>query len=163
MNRLNQKPIPGFNQYLITDDGRVYSLFLKDYLKPTICNDYLSVTLVDRNQKKHTKYLHRLVAEAFCYRESPLKDRAIHLDGNKLNNVASNLRWMTALEAWEHGLKIGTHTKTREHLSMLGKARKKLTDEQIVQMKAMLDQGHSKTAVAKTFGICVATVNNYLK
>lgn len=57
--------------------------------------------------KKMCAKLHRLVAKEFC--ENPEgKDCVNHKDGDKTNNQASNLEWVTHLEnmrhAWDNGL-----------------------------------------------------------
>lgn len=47
--------------------------------------------------------VHRLIAEAWLYNiESKTKQQVNHIDGNKLNNVLSNLEWVTAKENVEH-------------------------------------------------------------
>lgn len=52
--------------------------------------------------------VHRLVADAFCKRPSG-KDFVNHIDGNKQNNSAVNLEWVTSSEnnahAYANGLK----------------------------------------------------------
>lgn len=65
------------------------------------------VTDLYRDSKRVTKRVHRLVAEAFV--PNPEKKPQInHIDGNRHNNAASNLEWVTAGEntahAWNNGL-----------------------------------------------------------
>lgn len=54
---------------------------------------YLAVTLYKNNVRK-TTYVHRIVAFAFCPNDD-IKTKTIvnHIDGNKLNNNATNLEW----------------------------------------------------------------------
>ena len=48
---------------------------------------------------RHQKLVHRLVAEAFIPNDDPeTKDTVDHIDGNKSNNEASNLRWLNRAE-----------------------------------------------------------------
>lgn len=59
-------------------------------------NGYLYVTL-RKNGKRENRYVHRLVAEAFCEKEG--RGNCInHKDLNKKNNCADNLEWCTQRE-----------------------------------------------------------------
>lgn len=59
-------------------------------------NDYFRVVLLSK-ERKRTKYIHRLVAEAFVANPNGLK-YVHHIDGNKQNNIASNLIWISGKE-----------------------------------------------------------------
>jgi hypothetical protein len=60
---------------------------------------YLMVTMgLERSSRA---YVHRLVAEAFLS-HTPERPEVNHMDGNKLNNHASNLEWVTASENMRH-------------------------------------------------------------
>lgn len=64
-------------------------------------NGYLTVALNGKS-----KYIHRLVAEAFI--PNPGKYKCInHKDGNKLNNHYSNLEWCTSSENNSHAIRTG--------------------------------------------------------
>ena len=53
-----------------------------------------------------TKGFHRIIASIFCERETG-KDFVNHIDGNKANNDASNLEWVTRSENTLHAYKNG--------------------------------------------------------
>ncbi len=59
-----------------------------------------------KNGKKYMRSAHIIVATAFCKKNG----RALtvnHKDGNKLNNKADNLEWMTLSDNHKHAFKIG--------------------------------------------------------
>lgn len=96
--------IPGYEgKYQVSDLGRVKSLNYKGYtdeehlLKTRLLGtrgQYLSAELYDRNGKKHNRYVHVLVAQAFI--PNPNGYPCVnHKDENKLNNCVSNLEWCT--------------------------------------------------------------------
>ena len=61
---------------------------------------FASLYALDENGEKlnKTKYIHKLVAEAFIKCPSPEHIFVTHLDGNYDNNMVSNLKWITASE-----------------------------------------------------------------
>ena len=83
--------------YSITDDGKVFNDIRGNELKGTMArNEYKSVQLTI-NKKLVTLMIHRLVAEAFC--PNPNNYSIVdHVDKNKTNNNANNLRWVTNKE-----------------------------------------------------------------
>jgi len=59
---------------------------------------YAMVELATISGKGKSKKLHRIVAKHFVDGETESKCEVDHLDGNKRNNQASNLEWVTHLE-----------------------------------------------------------------
>lgn len=101
-------PIKGYENYVINEDGTVYSLFTNKILKTNISKTgYHSVELFnDAGSKRIT--IHRLVAEAYIPNPNKLP-QVNHKDENKANNHVNNLEWCTAKE----NLNYGTATARR--------------------------------------------------
>lgn len=95
------KDIPGFEgRYQVSNHGRVKSLKRREhqresFMQPILSNNsYYMVNLSD-GKKTHQRLLHRVVAEVFCYNPDPSKYKIVdHIDTDKLNNHADNLRWV---------------------------------------------------------------------
>jgi hypothetical protein len=91
------------SRYSVSDLGRVRNDLTGRLLEQTLNKPhkgYLSVVLMFANEKKFYT-VHRLVAMAFCPNPNK-KPQVNHEDGDKLNNHATNLNWMTARENVQH-------------------------------------------------------------
>jgi len=96
------KQIKGFENYLITLDGRVFSLITMKFLKSKITNaGYEQIQLFCGKGDYKYFSVHRLVADAYIS-NTENKPQVNHMDGNKLNNLRCNLEWMTASENQKH-------------------------------------------------------------
>lgn len=98
MNEI-RRTIKDFPDYKISNLGNVYS-YKKDLkgkkLKPWIIETGYYVVRLRYGGKAKNITIHRLVALAFVYNDSPEEKIYInHKDENKLNNKASNLEWCT--------------------------------------------------------------------
>jgi len=104
------KDISDFEHYQISNKGEVRNLDGK-ILKPFKTNSgYLMVHLF-KNKKRTKKYIHRLVAENFVTNNMNLKE-VNHINGNKEDNLASNLEWCTRTENLIHSYyKLKNHIK----------------------------------------------------
>lgn len=96
--------VNGFPNYQIFEDGQIYSIRFKKYLKSqTNADGYRSISLANNNVKK-TFLVHRLVAEHFIPKIEG-KDLVNHIDSNKQNNHVDNLEWCTNAENMKHAYK----------------------------------------------------------
>ena len=106
------KPVKDFEGlYEVSNFGNVrrvwrYGRQWVGICKPKLTKDgYLETTLIKNSKPKFIR-THRLVAFAFC--ENPHnKPEVNHIDGNKHNNRADNLEWVTASENQKHAYKLG--------------------------------------------------------
>ena len=92
------KPVPGYEElYEVSNLGRLKSLRGNHImaLSPN-SRKYLGANL-SKNGKAKSIHIHRLVAEVFCERPEG-KDVVDHINNNKNDNRASNLRWVTQKE-----------------------------------------------------------------
>ena len=94
--------IQGYNNYLIYEDGRVWSKGTDIYHPPRFIKGHKKksgymVCSLQKNKKGRNFLTHRLVAEAYI--PNPMnKPQVDHIDGNKQNNHVSNLQWATNIE-----------------------------------------------------------------
>lgn len=90
-------PIRGFENYEVSNTGDVRNVLTGRVLKPyPFSNRYLGVQLGRRN----VQLVHRLVAAAFIKGDSSLQVN--HKDGDRTNNRAENLEWLTCSDNQRH-------------------------------------------------------------
>lgn len=101
----NVRTVPEFPCYRVHRDGRVFRVqgqlqHIGELLPRIAPNGYVQITLRHMGRKEHF-WLHRLVCAAFngeppWYGEETAHCR--HLDGDRTNNHADNLRWGSRVE-----------------------------------------------------------------
>lgn len=142
--------------YMVSDEGRVMSAPRAALRGPTCGrilsqtysrSGYLGVSLFVKGHAKRQQ-VHRLVAEAFVPNPEH-KPQVNHIDGNKANNVVSNLEWVTASENALHSYRNLPRKKFSHFHSV------KLTPEQAKEIRA--SEG-TAASVAKRFGVSDVTV-----
>lgn len=130
---MNSRVRPGM--YMVSNAGRVSNK--KIVLKSHIINSgYEAVILVCKDGTQKTFLVHRLVAEAFRYREREEQDTVNHNDGIKFNNHYSNLDWMTQDENNAHARDNHLNNSYGENQHMA-----KLTEEKVKTACALLEHG----------------------
>lgn len=116
---------------------------------------YKAITLHCDNQAK-SFLVHRLMYVAFV---GPIpSDREInHIDGNKQNNVLSNLELVTRRENIHHAIALGL-------MNVIGEANSqaRVTEEQVKRIRSQyrFGGGPGYKALAKAYGLPWGTVRN---
>lgn len=97
---MRQVDIKGFEDYQITDDGRVWSKITNKWLKPWIIKGYVYFGLIKYGKEGKNRIslrAHKLVAEAFI--PNPDNKPCIdHINTDRTDNRVENLRWVTYKE-----------------------------------------------------------------
>lgn len=135
------------DDYEITMEGEVINLKWGRKVKPQPNGKgYLRVVI---GKKRY--FVHRLVAERYVPNPDG-KDQINHKDGNKLNNNADNLEWVTNQENRDHAILNNLH--------MCGERCpwSKLTQKDVDYIRDHRDM--TKTALAEMFGVSRATIRD---
>lgn len=94
------------DRYLAFPNGMIFNIY----------GDIMH-SAIDRNGYEHGIFnnrnvqYHRIIASLFC-EKIPGKNYVNHIDGNKLNNNASNLEWVTKSENTKHSYRLGMQRST---------------------------------------------------
>lgn len=161
------KPIPDFENYQVSDFGRVkaierikknqYSSFIVDerILKPA--KDKGGYLYVYLNGNKFS-YIHRLVAITFL--DNPEnKEQVNHIDGVKKNNFLNNLEWTTKSENVQHAYDIGLKTAIKGEDNKSAK----LTEIEVLQIRGLHAGGANIYAISKLYPFNYSTIERVVK
>ena len=140
------------DRYVITDAGRFFIATGKGWRegKPGVKpGGYLFVGISGDGKIKY-RMIHRLVAESFIPNPHDLPE-VNHIDGNKLNNSASNLEWVTRKQNARHAVRHGLMCRGE---SVHGS---KLTEQEV---RIIRESSETCRMAGERFGVCAQTVNN---
>ena len=110
-------PICGYeDKYMVSDDGRVYSLRNNCELLPSFNErGYARVCLQDNGNKKWMR-IHRLVAEAFLPNPEN-KETVNHINHIRGDNRLCNLEWATVAEQVSDPVRLSNVSKTMRNIA----------------------------------------------
>ncbi len=138
-------------EYSVSDEGRIASRRNGGWkiLKPWRNSEgYTFIHLTHKPPRKRAR-VHLLVAEAFLPDRPTPHHEINHKDGDKTNNRADNLEWVTHSENVKHILRLR------------GKScgdGPPLRDDDIRSIRALRYQGYTRSEVAKLFGMSPSNV-----
>lgn len=159
-------PVPGWPAYEVSDEGGIRRAVKSRrapqgfVLKPLRGRSgYLAVNLYRPGVLK-TVRIHRIVCTAFHGEPPSPHHEAAHGDGNKINNRADNLRWVTRRENEAEKDSHGTRPKGERH------GRAKLTADQVRWARAQIVSGGRPTAIARALGVssdCICDIRDHVR
>lgn len=144
--------VPQFPQLFVTQCGTVLRHGIREISQSISTHGYAKVY----TGKPHNRmvFVHRLVAMAWCdgYAEGL---QVNHRDGNKLNNHASNLEWVTASRNNAHahasGLRGDAGIGSRNSMA-------RLKERDVAEIKASLKAGYPPRRIANWHKVHPSTV-----
>ena len=123
-------------------------------LKPsTHTTGYLRVAL---GRGAH-RYVHRLVAAAFHPNPENLP-QVDHIDGDRKNNAASNLRWVSARDNT-----IAGGARHQWEAQRIASAKRRIHEAKKHEYQTLFDQGYSLRQIAKLFGTSHSSISLTLR
>jgi len=151
------------NRYTYWKDSRIVSLRSGKY-PHLFCSLYAN----DRDKNK-TAYIHKLVAEAFIKRPSKNHIFVTHIDGDYKNNMASNLKWITASENSKKNIekypenreRLKNHNIKTGYYDIL--RHPAWSEENKIKIKYMVRWGVSIEEISRIFKCSSATVYKIVK
>lgn len=161
-----------FQNYIVTDDGKVWSIGSVYYSKPPKWmkqkldkDGYFQICLNGIGKVR----VHRLVLLLFSGIPIPPAIQGLHKKKPRTNNHISNLYWGTHQDNMDDKTKDGTNARGYEHgvVSRAGMksqahgsgcSQAKLTEEKVLEIKRRLRDGDSRSLLAKTFGVTYSNI-----
>ena len=148
-----KKRLENYSRYEIDENGNVFSLITKKYLKHRVLNSgYLYVDLYDDKRKVKRFLVHRLVGMLFVSGQSSTKE-INHIDKDKFNCNNNNLEWVTTSENSIHKY------TTYQYPQGSNNCRSKLTDDIVTKIKFYFNNGIRTCDVSKKLNIHPSTLS----
>ena len=142
--------------YMITEDGRVFNATRKKFLKEHYDKDgYIDYTLYTTKGRKHFR-ASRILMSTYCPVDNYENLVVNHLDGNVKNNTLDNLEWCTIRENTMHAYKNGlAHGRKGSKNSQ-----SKLTEQDVLYIRDMVNKKeYTNLAISKMYNVSTATIS----
>ena len=157
---------PTKTKYEVSNLGRVRSYFPNPdkavINRGVLQQGYLFLDYFNTKEDRRIKVpFHVLVAQCFVLKKSQLHNHAIHLDYKKTNNRATNLKWVTEAEMYEHGRQNPAAKAAREKSNAARTIGAKLTLTEVERIRKMLNdplKKIKKKRIAIMFGVTEMTI-----
>ena len=150
------KPIKGYENYLISNLGRVKTKQgrYKKINYGTCKYGYLDLW---KDNKPKKCRVHRLVAEAFIQNPDN-KEQVNHIDGNKSNNRVDNLEWVTPKENIKHAIDndLSSIKFGSKNLSA------KLTEDDVRYIRTVAKKTKTVKELAEQFNVSTTNIYNII-
>ena len=152
-------PLVNFPGYFAGEDGRIYSTRGRwsNDIKPLAGgpngSGYFNVILM-RDGVRFTRMIHTLICEAFHGLRPSGPYEVSHKDGNKKNNIPSNLLWETKVENRARRLvHDGGDYGTRNSRALIN-------EDQLISIRHLLVEGNlTHKAIGEQFGVSRAFIS----
>lgn len=154
-NIMETKKLDGFSKYLISSEGRIFSLSynktgeLKELTIGDLRNGYKRIVLFSDTKKRKRFLVHRIIAKLFV--PNPLDlPQVNHINSNRGDNRAENLEWSTQSYNIKYGYKYGNCKPTIGELH----GKHLLTNDQVLRIRSMwIPRKVSQETIARLFGV----------
>lgn len=140
--------------YILTSTGVLFSTFNGFKVMSTrVSNSGYEMVKVETTEKPKLCTMHRLVAMTFI--PNPGNKRFVnHKDGNKLNNCADNLEWVTPSENSQHAYMNGlVNHRGRKN------GNSKLTEDDINPIRKRINDGELLKDIAKDYDVHYSSIS----
>lgn len=146
---LDERRAVSLGEYTLFDDGEILSKDKQIMMPQKDAKGYLRIRLRYGNVDEHgaaTYKIHRLVAENFI--PNPMgKPQVNHINGDKTDNRAENLEWVTNAENVRHAMENGLQDNTSQQMNDLGG-----------QIRTAIERGYVVKDIAELNGINEKTI-----
>lgn len=128
---------PNYPNYKVSNKGRIKGIRNK-IISTRVHEGYLDCRIIDKDDNKKSPRIHKLVADLFI--DKPFSDEELvvnHKDGNKLNNNADNLEWITYRSNILHAVEN----------DLISKPSYRLSEKEVIEICELLSSGYSYSEI----------------